>query len=171
MVQRANVSDNDLVYYRVYKPVAADQQPAFPLQIQQLDLSAQSRFVRAFTVPQVSWEPLYNLTPPPPGGLDPPFAWNLYPNDGGPTRLLNDSVALVPVAPLPVTEFLVSDFKDPAQEERATAALFTLPFGLRAFAAFSRVESLRPHRRASAARNLSSRGPRCAPDRRPADPG
>ena len=59
---------------------------------------------------------VYNLSPPPPGIPDPPFAWNLYPNDGGPTRLLNDSVTLVPVAPLPVTEFLVEDFKDPRAE-------------------------------------------------------
>lgn len=129
-------SDHGLTFHRVYKPVATDPQAAFPLQVQQLDLSAQSRYVRAFTLPQISWEPQLNLTPPTPGMADPPAGWNLYPNDGGPTRLLNDSVKLVPIAPIPVTELLVSDFVD--RETGFTCALFTLPFGLRAFAELSR---------------------------------
>jgi len=116
--------------------------------VQELDLSARSRYVRAFTVPQISWEPVFNLTPPPPaepgvpGVPDPPIGWNLYPNDGGPTRLLNDSVTLVPIAPIPVTEFLVNDFKD--RKNGFTGALFTLPFGLRAFAEFSRENQFVP---------------------------
>ena len=130
------VDDADHIFYQVYKPKASEPTPApYPLQVRELDLSAESRYVRAFTVPQLSWEPLFNLTPPAIGG-DPPFAFNLYANDGGPTRLFNDSVELVPIAPIPVTEFLVQDF-----EQRAngfTGALFTLPFGLRAFAEFSR---------------------------------
>ncbi|MEK6410801.1 MAG: hypothetical protein AABN34_28085 [Acidobacteriota bacterium] len=134
------ISDSDLIFYKVYKPVASGEQPAFPLQVQELDLSAQSRYVRAFTAPQISWEPVYNLTPPPNPYLrdDPPGGWNLYPNDGGPTRLFNDSVKLVPIAPIPVTEFLVKDFKD--RQGGFTGALFTLPFGLRAFAKFSPFE-------------------------------
>jgi hypothetical protein len=137
------VSDTDLVFYQVYKPTASGEQPAFPLQVKQLDLSAQSRYVRAFTVPQITWEPAFNLIlPPDPGVPDPPFGWNLYPNDGGPTRILNDSVNLVPIAPIPVTEFLVKDFKD--RKDGFTGALFTLPFGLRAFAEFSRQNQFDP---------------------------
>jgi len=136
------LSERDLVFYKIYKPVQDQEQPAFPLQVQQLDLSAQSRYVRAFTLPQISWEPLFNLTLPPPGIDDPPFGWNLYPNDGGPTRLFNDSVKLVPIAPIPVTEFLVQDFKD--RKIGFTGALFTLPFGLRAFAEFSRTNQFDP---------------------------
>jgi hypothetical protein len=136
------LSDNDLVFYQIYKPVEGDQQPEFPLQVQQLDLSAQSRYVRAFTLPQISWEPLFNLTPPPAGINDPPFGWNLYPNDGGPTRLFNNSVKLVPIAPIPVTEFLVQDFEE--RKHGFTGALFTLPFGLRAFAEFSRSNQFDP---------------------------
>src|SRR5262249_6859243 len=115
--------------------VEGDQPPDFPLQVQQLDLSAQSRYVRAFTVPQISWEPLLNLTQPN-VAEDPPYGWNLYPHDGGPTRLFNDSVKLVPIAPIPVTEFLVEDFEQ--RPTGFTGALFTLAFGLRAFAEFSR---------------------------------
>jgi hypothetical protein len=134
------LNEDDLVFYRVYG-VKARPAPAAPLAVRDLDLSAQGRYVRAFALPQVSWEPLFNLTAPqvlgdPPD--DPPYGPNLYPDDGGPTRLLNDSVELVPIAPIPVTEFLVRDFAERGADG-FTGALFTLPFGLRAFAEFSRV--------------------------------
>ena len=135
------LTEKDLIFYQVFKPVADTAQPAFPLEVQQLDLAAQGRYVRAFTLPQISWEPLVNFTPPSAGG-DPPAGWNLYPNDGGPTRLFNDSVKLVPIAPIPVTESLVKDFED--RENGFTGALFTLPFGLRAFAEFSRQNKFGP---------------------------
>ncbi|MEA2600136.1 MAG: hypothetical protein QOF89_1128 [Acidobacteriota bacterium] len=129
------VNDRDQVFYKVYGGNAPALTSAYPLQVRDLDLTAESRFVRAFTVPQISWEPLVNLTAPAIGG-DPPGGFNLYPDDGGPTRLLNDSVELVPIAPIPVTEFLVRDFEE--RQPGFTGALFTLPFGLRAFAEFSR---------------------------------
>jgi hypothetical protein len=135
-----SLSEKDLLFYQIYKPVEGAQQPVFPVQVQQLDLSAQSRFVRLFTLPQISWEPLFNLTPP--NINDPPFGWNLYPDDGGPTRLFNDSVKLVPIAPIPVTEFLIKDFEE--RKFGFTGALFTLPFGLRAFAEFSRQNQFNP---------------------------
>ena len=105
-----------------------------------MDLSAQSRFVRAFTLPQISWEPVINLgfLTAAPIAFDPPPFGNFYPNDGGPTRLFNNSVELVPVAPIPVADFLIKDFEDPSRSKGFTGALFTLPFGLRAFAEFSR---------------------------------
>jgi hypothetical protein len=120
-----------------YGGTAATPAPAFPLEIRALDLSAQSRFVRAFALPQVSWEPLFNL--PTPAGVvagDPPVGWNLYRDDGGATRLLTDAVDPVAIAPLPVAEFLVRDFATRAGG--FTGALFTLPFGINAFAEFSR---------------------------------
>jgi len=134
-----DLNERDSVFHQVYGhgAVAAS---GFPLQVRELDLTAESRYVRAFTVPQVSWEPLFNLTPPAPvfpePPQDPPTGFNLFPDDGGPTRLLNDSVELVPIAPIPVTEFLVRDFEE--RHEGFTGALFALPFGLRAFAEFSR---------------------------------
>ncbi len=133
----AQLDDVDLVFFQVFR-ASAEANPdagAYPIRVQGLDLVSQGRFVRGFTLPQVSWEPLVNLTPPQVAG-DPPILFNFYPDDGGPTRFLTDSVALVPIAPLPVTDFLVGDF-----EERAagfSGALFTLPFGLRAFAEFTR---------------------------------
>ena len=132
------VNESDQVFNKVFGGEAPASTSPYPLQVRELDLTAESRFVRAFTVPQISWEPLINLPNPnvPPAAGDPPVGFNLYPDDGGPTRLFNDSVEPVPIAPIPVTEFLVQDFA--ARQKGFTGALFTLPFGLRAFAEFSR---------------------------------
>jgi hypothetical protein len=136
------LDDSSYIFYQVYKPKGPQPPPSpYPLQVRDLDLSAESRYVRAFTVPQLSWEPLFNLTLPAVGG-DPPLGFNLYPNDGGPTRLFNDSVELVPIAPIPVTEFLVQDFE--RRTNGFTGALFTLPFGLRSLAEFSRQNQFVP---------------------------
>src|SRR5262249_1928421 len=115
--------------------------PANPLEIRDLDLSAQSRFVRAFTVPHISWDPIINLTKPDRGG-DPPQTVLLFPDDGGPTRLLTDDTAAVPIAPIPVSH-------KPADESARrpagfTGALFTLPYGLVSFAEFSRKNQTDP---------------------------
>lgn len=109
--------------------------PVSPLEVHNLDLSAQNRFVRAFTVPQISWEPMLNLTPPQRAG-DPPANKVLFPNDGGPTRIVNDDITVVPIAPIPVTKQIVDDFTNRAKGY--TAALFTLPYGLRAYAEITR---------------------------------
>ena len=139
------LTERDLVFYQVYGAAPDTRQPDFPVEVHDLDLSAQSRFVRPFMLPQVSWEPLINFGTPDPTGTnpplpdDPPVGWNLYANDGGPTRLFNNSVRLVPIAPLPVIEFFVKDFQDNATG--FAGALFTLPFGLRTFAQFSSFHS------------------------------
>ena len=57
---------------------------------------------------------------------------NYYPDDGGPTRIVNNSVRLVPIAPIPVCEMLVDTYRD--EPGNVTAASFTLPFGMRALA-------------------------------------
>ncbi|TAH49270.1 MAG: hypothetical protein EYC68_19280 [Chloroflexota bacterium] len=112
----------------------------FPLQVQGMDVVSQGNNVRAFTVPEISWEPVINTAPKvlpgdPPGiagGLMP----NYYPDDGGPTRLYNNSVQLVPLAPLPVSEFLVDEYKN--EKLNITSSLFTLPFGMRALAVLNK---------------------------------
>ncbi len=93
---------------------------------------AKGSFVRAFTVPLISWEPVFNLTRRLrriPG--DPPAFFNYYPNDGGPTKIMNNSVHFVPIAPIPVSDFIIKEYKTDPQNK--TAAIFTLPFGLRAW--------------------------------------
>ena len=59
------LDDSSYVFYEVYQPKGRSRRGR-PTRSRcaNLDLSAQSRFVRAFTVPQISWEPVFNLTTP-----------------------------------------------------------------------------------------------------------
>ena len=104
----------------------------FPLHVKGMEVVSSGMNVRAFTVPQISWEPVINLTAPPPGINDPPVGPNYYPDDGGPARLINNSAEQVALAPIPLTDFLVENFA--AMKDFAALSLFTLPFGLRALA-------------------------------------
>ena len=81
---------------------------ALPLLVNDMQVMAKGMNVRAFTLPQVAWEPVVNLTPPV-DAMDPPILFNYYPNDGGPSRFFNMSNKPVPLAPLPVVDFLVDE--------------------------------------------------------------
>jgi hypothetical protein len=110
-------------------PAAAS---AFPVQVQGMDVVSQGRNVKVFTVPMISWEPVINLSQSFVAG-DPLPGFNYYPDDGGPTQILNNSDESVTLAPLPLTGYLVDRFaQDP--EGFAAVALMTLPFGLKALA-------------------------------------
>lgn len=130
------IGDETHLFMTTYE-VEQDGDNAAILQIKGLDLSTQARYARAFTVPQISWEPLINLTPPAVSG-DPVAGWNLYPNDGGPTRFGTTGKELVPLEPVPVVEHLVKSFHDENKPNSATWALFALPFGMKAFAMLQR---------------------------------
>lgn len=103
----------------------------FPLQVEGMDVVTRGFNARAFTVPQISWEPVANLTPPDIAG-DPPAGGNYYPDDGGPTRIMNNSAEQVALAPIPLSDFLIDRFEK--QENFAAFSLGTLPFGMRALA-------------------------------------
>lgn len=110
---------------------AAQASTAFPLQVRGMEVVSRGANVRAFTVPQISWEPTINLTPPAVAG-DPTAGPNYYPDDGGPTRIINNSTEQVALAPIPLTDFLVETFEK--DDKFAALALFTLPFGMKALA-------------------------------------
>ena len=103
----------------------------FPLQVDGMDVVTRGMNARAFTVPQISWEPVVNLTEPDVAG-DPPAGPNYYPDDGGPTRIINNSVEQVALAPIPLSEFLIDRFDK--RETFAALSLGTLPWGMRALA-------------------------------------
>jgi hypothetical protein len=105
----------------------------FPLQVEGMDVVSRGMNVKAFTVPQISWEPVFNLTPPDlPNGGDPDAGFNYYPDDGGPTRILNNSAENVVLAPIPLTDFLVENFAE--KDNFSALSMFTLPFGMRGLA-------------------------------------
>jgi hypothetical protein len=139
-VSFASLGASRVTMMRTHAAVPAEQSGAaiegFPLQVQGMDVVARSPLVRAFTTPIVSWEPVINLTPPEEENgkkkFDPPVPLNYYPDDGGPTRIFNNSARLVPIAPIPVCDSLVDAYdKEP---DNITLASFTLPFGIRSLA-------------------------------------
>jgi|GEM_PF-296304 len=119
----------------------------FPLRVDGLDVKARGFFAQSFTVPQIAWEPVLNMTSPecvqgamipdfknpkllvpakPP--FDPPAGFNYYQNDGVATRIGNLSSDPVALSPIPLAKYLVQMYKD--QKDQKTYAWFNLPFGM-----------------------------------------
>ena len=134
---------------------------AFPFLVEGMQVKLPSHRVRAFTLPLIAWEPEINLTPPDRDNpldplsakllMDPEAGFLYYANDGGPARIWNNNVVPVPLAPIPVTNGLIEDFK--SQPDNYTLAAFTLPFGLKAISYISKhfvepqkpaIENIRP---------------------------
>jgi hypothetical protein len=105
-----------------------------PLQIQKMDVVAPANYVRAMTLPQISWEPFFNIplaiegkTPPDQVTVTPGLM--LFDDDGPPTWIASCSPLPVPIAPLPVTGHLVKEFRNERQPRRLRT-YFGLPFGM-----------------------------------------
>ncbi len=129
------ILNDDFIFRRTHTP---NPQPSAgnPIQVKGMSVVAPGKYVRAFTSPLVSWEPVLNVTAPPPGNPnnDPNIGLLMFPNDGGPSRIFSTSVELVPVAPLPVTDFIIRNAEE--KPDLPPWSIFTLPFGLRALAVF-----------------------------------
>jgi hypothetical protein len=90
-----------------------------------------ARDLRIFAVPQIQWEPVWTIQ----NATLPAFPSPLISrDDGGATLLGIDTVNLVPIDPAQAVRGLVNEFerRDPSI---TAAALFTLPFGMKAVAA------------------------------------
>jgi hypothetical protein len=112
-------------------------------QILNMDVVASAQNLRAVTLPQISWEPIWNIPLEIEGSPDPLDLITVtpgvvvYDNDGIPTRIFSESPYQVPIAPLPVTKHFLKEFND-KQVPRQLRSIFTLPFALIAQADFSR---------------------------------
>jgi len=126
------VYNRDYVLRMTHQAVDVSSQPPIPYQIEGMDLKASGQFVKAFTVPHISWEPVINLSDIQEKPVDPPQGFLGFPDDGGPTRIFNTSARTVTLAPIPVTNFLIEEFSNGS--EVATFSIYTLPFGLNAMA-------------------------------------
>lgn len=125
--------------------VAATQNNQFPFVIEGMQVKLPGQNVRAFTLPLMSWEPEINKTPPdladpqdPSSKLpmDPNAGLMYYANDGGPSRFWNNDTSLVPLAPIPVVNNLIEEYK--SNPSNYTIAAITLPFGLKAIGYISK---------------------------------
>jgi hypothetical protein len=111
------------------------------LQILNMDVVVSAQNLRAFTLPQISWEPIFNIpllfVPDPNDAITTTPGLLVYDNDGIPTRIVSQSPYQVPIAPLPVTKQFLKDFNDNHVPQPLSSA-FTLPFALLAKADFTR---------------------------------
>jgi hypothetical protein len=103
-----------------------------PIQIRGLDLVAAGRNVRVLMLPLFQWEPVVTVQNPDVGIFPSPVA---SASDGGPSVIGANSVTLVPIAPDEVMDLIVVEFSQEPGSVPA-AALFTLPFGMKAAARF-----------------------------------
>jgi hypothetical protein len=118
----------------------------FPIQMQGLDVITKGMFAHAFTVPQISWEPVFNLTPPdaaPSLPLNPPVGFNYYQSDGYATRIGNFSSEPVTLSPIPLSKFLVETYRH--RKDGRTFALFNLPFGMVTFSVLNNKSTQSQH--------------------------
>ncbi len=114
---------------------------SIPFKIVNKQMTSPSLFTRSFLLPLIAWEPVHNLTPAHVAG-DPPDGLNFYPDDGGATRIFNNSLHYVPLAPKPVIKDIIRRYKE--ENGNVTWSYFTLPFGLKALSILSR-EKQAPH--------------------------
>jgi hypothetical protein len=113
------------------------QTNSFPVQINGVDLVTEGQNVRIFTVPEIQWEPVRTIQ----NSNVKPFPFPsplLSADDGGSTLIGVNTVNLVPIAPRPVLEQIVSEFNSDT-DSKLVAALFTLPFGMKAIARLKKV--------------------------------
>lgn len=99
----------------------------YPILVDGMDVVTKGRLAQAFTVPQISWEPVFNLTAKAVNG-DPPFGFNYYQTDGIATRIGNLGADDVPLSPIPLSQYLVNSYN--SKKDGRTYAMFNLPFGM-----------------------------------------
>jgi len=99
-----------------------------PIAVQGMDVVANSRFVRIYTLPQISWEPMINLTQPFNPTKDPPFGLLKFDTDGPASIIGNTGKTAVPIAPLPLTKYLVDQYTNDITFK--AWSVFTLPNGM-----------------------------------------
>jgi hypothetical protein len=117
--------------------------PTMPLQISNMDVLAIANQLRALTLPQISWEPIFNIPLAIQGSsaLDDTITTTpgllVYDNDGQPTRIFSESPYLVPITPKSVTKHFLKEFDD-KDNPRNLLSFFTLPFQMVAIASFEK---------------------------------
>lgn len=115
------------IFGETFKVVPVDPTQS-ALAIYGMDVVATSRFARIFTVPQISWEPVFNLTPAFNPVKDPPFGVLKYDTDGIPAFIGNTGLNAVPLAPIPLTNKVVTNYANDVNFK--AWSLFTLPNGM-----------------------------------------
>lgn len=109
-----------------------------------MEMKVPANMARIFMLPQVAWEPVFNLYKEGTHAMDPPEGFNYYPNDGGPSRILNNNPNKVTLAPIPLTQFVLDRFRE---KQTDVYTQFTLPFGLKSLAILDQTPERYPNKK------------------------
>ena len=108
-----------------------------------MDVVATSRFVRIFTVPQISWEPVLNMTPPFNITNDPPAGILKFDNDGFPSLIGNTGTDPVALAPIPLTNNVIDNYSKDTNFKAWSS--FTLPNGMISIGRYNQTNQYLPN--------------------------
>jgi hypothetical protein len=121
----------------VFEQTHVVQQGASPISIIGMDVHATSRLVQMYALPQISWEPVINITTEITNVATDPFPGLLYfLNDGVPAQIANIGNKPVAIAPIPLSKKLTEWYK--TEPDFAAWSFFTLPYGMLALAKYQK---------------------------------
>ncbi|TDH27350.1 hypothetical protein EXU57_07120 [Segetibacter sp. 3557_3] len=126
-------ASDDFAYNRTH--AVKEEITGSPISISGLDVQATSRLVQVYALPQISWEPVINITTEITNMAEDPHPGLLYfMNDGVPAQIANNGNEPVSLAPIPLTGKL-SEWYDKKNNFLAWS-YFTLPSGMMALAMY-----------------------------------
>ncbi len=126
-------ASDDFAYRRTH--AVKEEITGSPVTIKGLDVQASSRLVQVYALPQVSWEPVINITKEITNPAQDPHPGLLYfMNDGVPAQIANNGNEQVSLAPIPLTDKLAEWYDSKANF--LAWSYFTLPYGMLALAMY-----------------------------------
>ena len=127
-------SNDQFVFERTH--TVADDNTASPISISGLDVHATSRLVQLYALPQISWEPVINISEVSDPFKDPFPGILFFLNDGVPAQIANIGNKPVPIAPIPLSKKLTEWYK--SDPDFSAWSFFTLPYGMLALAKYQK---------------------------------
>ena len=125
-------ANDDFIFRRTHS--VQEDLPANPISISGLDVQATSRLVQVYALPQVSWEPVINISDVSNINTDPWPGILFFLNDGVPAQIANTGNEPVNLAPIPLSKKL-TEWYDTKPGFMAWS-YFTLPYGMLALAMY-----------------------------------
>ncbi len=127
-------ANDDFVFRKTH--IVKEDVKGSPFSIRGMDVHAASRFVQIFTLPQISWEPVINISPVSNVATDPFPGVLMFMNDGVPAQIANTGIDPVSIAPIPLSQQVSDWYNDPNKKDFAVWSYFTLPYGMLALAMY-----------------------------------
>lgn len=123
-------ANDDFIFRKTHMP---KNEIGNPITINGLDVQAASRLVQIYALPQISWEPMINLSEVSNPAQDPYPGVLYFLNDGVPAQIANTGSTPVPLAPIPLTKQITEQY---TKNNVPLWSYFTLSNGMLALAMY-----------------------------------